>query len=88
MRDTPGVAIGTFGRRELEEVPSSSWDHLTVGEVMRRVAGTVDRHTSLLSALQRFHGSREAVLAVTDHGTPVGTLDPGRVLAHLRGAAG
>jgi Zn-dependent protease len=86
--DTGGRAVGTFGPDELAEVPSGVWDHLTLGETMRAVRGSVDGELPLAEVLPRFQGDPEAVLTVTDGGRPVGVLTAADVIARARGRRG
>lgn len=83
--DTGGRPVGTFGPDELAEVPSGVWDHLTLGETMRHVRGTVDRFLPLADVLPRFEGDPDAILTVTDAGMPVGVLTASDVIARARG---
>lgn len=78
------TVVGTFGPAELEDIPSSRWEQLTLGEVMSEVLGSVDEDDTLLDTLARFEGTSESVLAVTRSGIPVGILHGRDVLAHLR----
>ncbi len=82
--DTGGRAVGTFGPDELAGIPSASWDHLTLGETMRDLPGSVDRLLPLVDVLPRFEGDAEAILAVTDAGRPVGVVRARDVIARAR----
>lgn len=82
--DTGGRAVGVFGPDELAEIPSSAWDHLTLGETMHDLRGTVDRVLPLAEVLSRFEGDAKAILAVTDAGHPVGVVTAEDVIARVR----
>lgn len=72
--DTGGRPVGAFGPDELAGIPSGVWDHLTLGETMRELRGSVDRLLPLAEVLPQFRGDPDAVLAVTDAGQPVGVV--------------
>jgi Zn-dependent protease/predicted transcriptional regulator len=86
--DDRGSAIGTFGPDQLADVPQGLWSHLTVSESMRPVVGSVRHDELVLEVVAAFRGARDAVLAVTDRGRPVGTLAAEDVIAHVDGHAG
>jgi hypothetical protein len=81
--DEHGHPIGTFGPDQLADVPQGLWSHLTISESMRPVAGSVRHDELVLEVVAAFRGAREAVLAVTRAGRPIGTLAAEDVLAHV-----
>lgn len=85
--DTGGRAVGAFGPRQLEQVPSGSWDHLTVGELMHETVGTVASETPLADVLPRFSGRPDGWLAVVDGGVPIGVLTSSDILARVQVSA-
>jgi Zn-dependent protease/predicted transcriptional regulator len=86
--DDGGTAIGTFGPDQLAEVPQGLWSHLTISESMRPVVGVVGHDEPVLEVVAAFRGARDAVLAVTRAGRPIGTLAAEDVLAHVDDHAG
>jgi Zn-dependent protease/predicted transcriptional regulator len=81
--DERGHPIGTFGPDQLADVPQGLWSHLTISESMRPVAGSVRHDELVLEVVAAFRGARDAVLAVTHGGRPIGTLAAEDVLAHV-----
>lgn len=82
--DAAGRPVGAFGPDELADIPSSTWDHLTLGETMREVRGSVDQRLPLADVLPRFEGDTTAALAVTDAGGPIGVVTAEQVIARVR----
>jgi Zn-dependent protease len=84
--DGVGDAVGVFGPEQLAEVPQGSWSHLTVSESMLPILASVRDDEPLIEVVAAFRGAREAILAVTRGGRPVGTLAAEDVLAHVDAA--
>lgn len=82
--DQGNRAVGVFGPDNLAEVPTNFWEHLTLGESMEQVIGSVDVATPVVDILSRFADDRDATLSVTEHGQHVGLLRAEDVLARLR----
>ena len=82
--DSGNRAVGIFGPDDLAEVPTNHWEHLTLGEAMDQVLGSVDVATPVIDILHRFADDREVTLSVTEHGQHVGLLRAEDILARLR----
>lgn len=82
--DQGNRAVGMFGPDDLAEVPTNHWEHLTLGEAMDQVLGSVDVATPVIDILHRFADDREVTLSVTEHGQHVGLLRAEDILARLR----
>lgn len=82
--DEGNRAVGIFGPDHLAEVPTNHWEHLTLGESMEAVVGSVDVATPVIDILSRFAEDREVTLSVTEHGQHVGLLRAEDILARLR----
>lgn len=82
--DQGNRAVGVFGPDDLAEVPTNHWEHLTLGESMIEVLGSVDIATPVVKVLPRFAEDRAAKLSVTEHGQHVGLLTADGILARIR----
>lgn len=82
--DDGNRAVGVFGPDDLAEVPTNHWEHLTLGESMVTVLGSLDVATPVVSVLPRFAEDRGALFSVTEHGQHVGLLTADGILARIR----
>lgn len=84
--DSGGRGVGLFGPDDLAQVPTNSWEHLTLEETMRTLLGDVDAGTPVTAVLSRFTPGQPAAWSVTTAGQHTGLLSSEQIVASLADA--